>query len=169
MKEVTIKNVKCKTGGLIPRKGDARGMHKGWNFTLNRESMSFDSRNWKGLRVYMMKDLRITLEVLQGEKVIFKVLKNRNFDKGNMTTKLLKMEAARDEVYQVWWYSDSNAFVILRVQDARTRSGPMDQRHGGSNQKMDDNNPGMDKKGMQPDVTYMEQPERVVDQKGTSA
>ena len=24
MKEVTFKNVKCKTGGLIPRKGDAR-------------------------------------------------------------------------------------------------------------------------------------------------
>ncbi|KAL8132909.1 hypothetical protein AgCh_008403 [Apium graveolens] len=24
MKEVTLKNVKCKTGGLIPRKGDAR-------------------------------------------------------------------------------------------------------------------------------------------------
>ena len=24
MKEVTFKNVKCKTGGMIPRKGDAR-------------------------------------------------------------------------------------------------------------------------------------------------
>ncbi|KAL8119865.1 hypothetical protein AgCh_017108 [Apium graveolens] len=55
MKEVTFKNVKCKTGGLIPRKGDAR------------DSMSFDSMNWKGLREYRRNDSRITLEVLQGE------------------------------------------------------------------------------------------------------
>ncbi|KAL8109078.1 hypothetical protein AgCh_025246 [Apium graveolens] len=67
MKEVTFKNVKCKTGGLIPRKGDARGMHKGWHFTLNRDSRSFDSMNWKGLREYRRNDSRITLEVLQGE------------------------------------------------------------------------------------------------------
>ncbi|KAL8110706.1 hypothetical protein AgCh_026445 [Apium graveolens] len=41
MKEVTFKNVKCKTGGLIPRKGDARE--------------------------YRRNNSRITLEVLQGE------------------------------------------------------------------------------------------------------
>ncbi|KAL8146975.1 hypothetical protein AgCh_004625 [Apium graveolens] len=42
MKEVTFKNVKYKTGGLIPRKGDARE--------------------------YRRNDSRITLEVLQGER-----------------------------------------------------------------------------------------------------
>ncbi|KAL8155200.1 hypothetical protein AgCh_000544 [Apium graveolens] len=56
-------------------------MHKGWHFTLNRDSMSFDSMNWKGLREYRRNDSRITLEVLQGER-----------------TKLSKMEAAREEV-----------------------------------------------------------------------
>ncbi|KAL8147808.1 hypothetical protein AgCh_005208 [Apium graveolens] len=91
-----------------------------------------------------------------------------------------------------------------RAQDARTSSGPKDQGYNRSNQKMDDNNPRMDKRGWmrfqkkgkltyelldplrkynsdarqigayerigrQPGVTYMEQPERVIDRKGTSS
>ncbi|KAL8125481.1 hypothetical protein AgCh_012967 [Apium graveolens] len=101
MKEVTFKNVKCKTGGLIPRKGDARGMHKGWHFTLNRDSMSFDSMNWKGLRVYPMKDLRITLEVLQGER-----------------TKLSKIEAAEKGVVKLWWFAEWKHIRDTKVDEA---------------------------------------------------
>ena len=93
-------------------------MHKGWHFTLNRDSMSFDSMIGKGLR--QQQPLRISGEIFQKyidngssiskwyfdkpciqgiqeerfkdnlrgftrRKVIFKVLKNRNFDEGNMT------------------------------------------------------------------------------------
>ncbi|KAL8119089.1 hypothetical protein AgCh_016551 [Apium graveolens] len=86
-------------------------------------------------RVYMMKDSRITLEVLQGER-----------------TKLSKMGAARDEVVPVRRYSDSNAFMILR------KCNP-DARQIGAYERID----------MQPYVTYMEQPGRVIDRKGTSA
>ncbi|KAL8099131.1 hypothetical protein AgCh_031711 [Apium graveolens] len=68
MKEVTFKNVKCKTGGLIPRKGDAR-YERYLNIEVTIEdSMSLDSMNWKGLREYRRNDSRITLEVLQGER-----------------------------------------------------------------------------------------------------
>ncbi|KAL8155724.1 hypothetical protein AgCh_000940 [Apium graveolens] len=57
------------TTGERPRKARSqRGMHKGWHFTLNRDSMSFDSMNRKGLREYRRNDSRITLEVLHGER-----------------------------------------------------------------------------------------------------
>ncbi|KAL8132512.1 hypothetical protein AgCh_008123 [Apium graveolens] len=46
-----------------------KGLHKGWHVTLNRDSMSFDSMIGKGLREYRRNDSRITLEVLQGERI----------------------------------------------------------------------------------------------------
>ncbi|KAL8112970.1 hypothetical protein AgCh_020331 [Apium graveolens] len=99
MKEVTFKNVKCKTGGLIPRKGDARE--------------------------YRRNDSEITLEVLQGErkgqrggrhfKEVFyttcmdsvwldiKISWNVNDDS---RIKLSKIDAAEKGVVKLWWYSE---------------------------------------------------------------
>ncbi|KAL8098418.1 hypothetical protein AgCh_031250 [Apium graveolens] len=99
-------------------------MHKGWHFTLNRDSMSFDSMKWKGLREYRRNDSRITLEVLQGErkgqrggrhfkdiKISWKVNDDSRsvVDHSNVAmilTKLSKIEAAEKGVVKLWWYSE---------------------------------------------------------------
>ncbi|KAL8133473.1 hypothetical protein AgCh_008798 [Apium graveolens] len=133
MKEVTFKNVKCKTGGMIPRKGDAR-YERYPNIEMTVE----------GIQEERFKD---NLRGFTRRKVVFKVLKNRNFDEGNMA-----------------------------AQDAQTSSGPKDQGYNRSNQRMagkynsDARQIGAyERIDMQSDVTYMEQPGRVIDQKGTSA
>ncbi|KAL8089091.1 hypothetical protein AgCh_038746 [Apium graveolens] len=73
MKEVTFKNMKCKTGGLIPRKGDAR------------DSMSFDKYELERIKGIQEERFKDNLRGFTRRKVIFKILKNRNIDKGNMT------------------------------------------------------------------------------------
>ncbi|KAL8149235.1 hypothetical protein AgCh_006298 [Apium graveolens] len=79
MKEVTFKNVKCKTGGLIPRKGDAR--HKRY------------------------PSIEMTVEINKREESdtagmdsVWLAIKTSWKTNDDSRTKLSKMEAARKEV-----------------------------------------------------------------------
>ncbi|KAL8100167.1 hypothetical protein AgCh_032424 [Apium graveolens] len=81
-------------------------------------------------------------------------------------TKLSKMEAARDEVVpsmvdEVVERKMLEPIVVQRTKDIidLKKKYNSDARQIGAYERI----------GMQPDVTYMEQPERVIDRKGTSA
>ncbi|KAL8122501.1 hypothetical protein AgCh_019006 [Apium graveolens] len=79
MKEVTFKKVKCKTGGLIPRKGDARN----GDYVTSLEG--FDTRCMDS---------------------VWLAIKTSGKMNDYSRIKLPKIEAAEKGVVKLWWYSE---------------------------------------------------------------
>ncbi|KAL8125110.1 hypothetical protein AgCh_012692 [Apium graveolens] len=115
MKEVTFNNVKCKTSGSIPRKGDARTSmlslpnqeRKADDHCYLLEAIWIDLNLNKDaiMKLGKAKEVADTLKfVLFSSFHFMKVEKNNPSRKGR--TKLSKIEAAEKGVVKLWWYAE---------------------------------------------------------------
>ncbi|KAL8115053.1 hypothetical protein AgCh_021762 [Apium graveolens] len=119
MKEVTFKKVKCKTGGMIPRKGDAR--YERYPNIENIHVIITKSGRKADDHCYLFEAIWIDLNLnkdaimkLGKAKEVADTLKKIDIpsddcaipNRNSSWTKLSKIEAAEKGVVKLWWYAE---------------------------------------------------------------